>query len=67
VDLLKSMIALARDYLDLPTAEEDERLEMEKITTHLQSLLPSNQKMWDAVTGASAQAARRRARVARAW
>jgi hypothetical protein len=55
VDLLKSKIALARDYLDLPTAEEDERLEMAKITTHLQSLLPSNQKMSDAVTGASAQ------------
>jgi hypothetical protein len=46
---------LARDYLDLPTVEEDERLAMEKITTSLQKLLTDNHRMSDAVTGASAQ------------
>jgi hypothetical protein len=55
VDLLKSMLTLARDYLDIPTVEEDERLKMEKITTSLQLLLADNQRMSDQVTGSSPQ------------
>jgi hypothetical protein len=55
VDLLKAMIVSAHDYLDLPTVEEHERLQMEKVTTILQQLLAANQKMSDQATGASAQ------------
>jgi hypothetical protein len=39
VDLLKSMLVMARDYIDLPSVEEDERLQLEKATTILQGLL----------------------------
>jgi hypothetical protein len=53
VDLLKSMLVLARDYTDLPTVEEDERLKMERITTSLQGLLAANQKKIPALAGDS--------------
>jgi hypothetical protein len=53
VDLLKAMIVTARDYLDLPTVDESERLQMEKVTSILQGLLASGQKAADTLLGTS--------------
>jgi hypothetical protein len=63
IGLLKAMLVTARDYTDLPTVEESERLEMEKVTTILQKLLADNQRMADSATGFAAytEAARRAA------
>lgn len=53
VGVLKQLITLGRQYTDLPTVEESERLEMEKATTIFQKLLASNEKMADSLTGAN--------------
>lgn len=52
VGVLKQLIDLGRQYTDIPTVEESERLEMEKATTIFQKLLASNEKMADSLTGA---------------
>lgn len=55
VGSLRALIAQAREYIAIPTVQEAERLEMEKVTTILQKLLAQNERMSDQVTGATPQ------------
>lgn len=52
VGILKQLISLGRQYTDMQSVEESERLEMEKATTIFQKLLAQNEKMSDQLTGA---------------
>jgi hypothetical protein len=52
VDVLKQMIELAGTYQAIPTVDESERLDIEKVRTILQQLLAGNEKMADSLTGA---------------
>lgn len=53
VETLKSMLGLADEYKRLPSVTEQERAQIEKATTILQSLLASNEKMSDQMSGAT--------------
>lgn len=52
VGTLKDLLGLADSYLSLPTVTEQERAKMQKVTTVLQELLASNEKMAEQVSGA---------------
>ena len=54
VGTLKEMLGLGRAYLDLPTVTEQERVNMEKATTILQTLLAGNEKLGEQTTGTAA-------------
>jgi hypothetical protein len=53
VGVLKEMLGLVDAYKGIPTVTEQERAQAEKVGTILQSLLASNEKMSDQVTGAT--------------
>lgn len=52
VGTLKDMLGLSDAYLQLPTVTEQERAKMQKVTTVIQELLASNEKMAEQVSGA---------------
>lgn len=47
------MLGLADAYKGIPTVTEQERAQIEKVTSVLQTLLASNEKMSDQMTGAT--------------
>jgi hypothetical protein len=53
LDALDDILVACRAYMAIPTVEESERLEMEKVTTIVQKLKAQNEKMADEVTGGS--------------
>lgn len=53
VETLKSLLGLADEYRSIPTVSEQERVQIEKVTTILQTLLAQNEKMSDQLTGAT--------------
>lgn len=53
VQTLKDLLGLADTYKTIGTVTEQERAQMEKVTTILQTLLASNEKMSDQMTGAT--------------
>lgn len=53
VETLKALLGMARDYTVIPSVTEQERAQMEKVTTIVQTLLASNEKMSDQMTGAT--------------
>ena len=53
IEALQTMISMGRDYTDLPTVTEQERVQMEKCLTIFQQLLASNEQMSDQISGAS--------------
>ena len=52
VSALKEMLGMADGYMALDTVTEQERAQMQKATTILQTLLAQNEKMAEQVSGA---------------
>ncbi len=52
VAALKDMLGMADGYMALATVTEQERAQMQKVTSVLQTLLASNEKMAEQVSGA---------------
>jgi hypothetical protein len=52
-DALDAILQAVEAYMGLPSVDEGERLQMEKVTTIVQQVKAQNQKMEDQVTGAS--------------
>lgn len=53
VQTLKDLLGLADSYKSIGTVTEQERAQMEKVTTIIQTLLASNEKMSDQMSGAT--------------
>ena len=53
VQTLKDMLGMADGYKSISSVTEQERAQMEKVTSVLQTLLASNEKMSDQMTGAT--------------
>jgi hypothetical protein len=53
LDALDDILVACRAYMAIPTVEESERLEMEKVTTIVQGLKAKNEKMADQMSGGS--------------
>jgi hypothetical protein len=53
LDALDDILAACEAYKAIPTVEESERLEIEKVTTIVQGLKAQNEKMSDEITGGS--------------
>lgn len=53
VEALDAILMACHDYAAIPTVEESERLEIEKVTTIVQQLKAKNEKMSDSITGAN--------------
>ncbi len=53
VQTLKDLLGMANSFKGIGTVTEQERSQIEKVTTILQQLLASNEKMSDQMTGAT--------------
>ena len=53
VGTLKQLLSIADSFKQIGTVTEQERAQIEKVTTILQTLLAQNEKMSDQMTGAT--------------
>lgn len=54
IETLKTMLGMAKDYMDIPTVEASEKHEMSKALSIVTKLLAGNQSMADQLTGGNA-------------
>jgi hypothetical protein len=53
IETLKQLLGLADDYKRIPSVTEQERAQMEQVTSVVQKLLASNEQMSDQMSGAT--------------